>query len=157
MHDVEIPVIDGILKSNARHIEAAVNMIVSSGRKPVGLAGLSFKAGTDDLRESPHVTLAERLIGKGWNLRIYDPRVRLAQLTGSNRAYIEKTIPHMASLLCDDARDLISFAEVIVVAHADDHFFDCLYSQCRPEHQVIDLDGAVDSARLACKYHAISW
>jgi GDP-mannose 6-dehydrogenase len=156
-HDIEVPMIRGVLQSNAYHIETAVNAIISLGRRPVGLVGLSFKHGTDDLRESPYVTMAERLIGKGWELRIYDPKVRMAQLIGSNKVFIEQTIPHMASLLYDNPLDLIDESDVIAVAHANPDFFESLYSRCRPGQWVLDLTGSVDSEKLGCKYQAICW
>jgi GDP-mannose 6-dehydrogenase len=115
--DVELPMLQAILPSNREHIERAVQMVLASGRRAVGMAGLSFKAGTDDLRESPLVILAERFLGKGLNLKIYDPDVQLARLMGANRRYIEETIPHIASVLCPDAEALVAHSEVLVLGH----------------------------------------
>src|SRR5205814_929666 len=99
--DLELPVISSILPSNKLQIEHALNQVMETGRKRIGLLGFSFKAGTDDLRESPVVILAETLLGKGRTLKIYDRNVSLARLVGANKEYIEKQIPHLASLLCD--------------------------------------------------------
>ena len=102
-------------QTNAVHIEQAGEMIMTSGSREVGMVGLSFKPGTDDLRESPLVGLAEILIGKGYNLRIYDPSVNLARLMGSNKRFIEETIPHIESLLTDNLAEVIEHADVLVV------------------------------------------
>jgi GDP-mannose 6-dehydrogenase len=92
-----------------------VDRIQESGYRRVGLVGLSFKTGTDDLRESPLVTLAETLIGKGFDVRIYDPDVRLGHLIGTNRAYIEQAIPHIGGLMADSLRDVVTHADVLVI------------------------------------------
>ncbi len=99
--DLELPVIASILGSNRLQIEHALEMVTRTGKKRVGLLGFSFKAGTDDLRESPIVILAEALLGKGYDLRIYDRNVSLARLVGANKDYIEHQIPHLSSLLQD--------------------------------------------------------
>src|SRR5262245_23829614 len=113
--DVELPVISQILPSNRQQIQNALDQILETGKKKVGLLGFSFKAGTDDLRESPMVILAEALLGKGIALKIYDRNVSLAKLVGSNKAYIEQQIPHLSSLLCDTVDEIIDGSEVIVV------------------------------------------
>ena len=97
--DLEMPVIQSILGSNQLQIQHAIDMVVETGKKRVGLLGFSFKAGTDDLRESPIVILAEALLGKGYSLRIYDQNVSIARLVGANKEYINKQIPHLSSLL----------------------------------------------------------
>src|SRR5262249_26076077 len=105
--DVDLPVIQSILPSNRRQIDRAIEQVLDTDRKTVGVLGLSFKAGTDDLRESPLVVLVEALIGKGLQVRLYDANVSLARLVGSNREYIERQIPHISSLLCDTIEDVI--------------------------------------------------
>ena len=105
--DLEMPVIQSILDSNQLQIQHALDQVMESGKKRVGLLGFSFKAGTDDLRESPIVILAEALLGKGYELRIYDRNVSLARLVGANKEYITKQIPHLSSLLCDDIDEVI--------------------------------------------------
>jgi GDP-mannose 6-dehydrogenase len=114
--DVETPVLSAILPSNTGQIRDAIDAVLALGRRRVGVAGLAFKAGTDDLRESPIVTLVEALIGKGLDVRIYDRDVSIARLVGANRRYIEGEIPHIASLLCERLDTLAAHAEVLVVA-----------------------------------------
>src|SRR5256884_1026834 len=105
--DVDVPVIQSILPSNRLQIQHAFDQVMETGKKRIGLLGFSFKAGTDDLRESPVVILAEALLGKGLQLRIYDKNVSLAKLVGVNKEYIEKQIPHLSSLLSDTIDDVI--------------------------------------------------
>ena len=103
-HDVEVPVLSHVLSSNEAHLRRVVDTVLGLGKRRVGIFGLSFKAGTDDLRESPLVELSEQLIGKGCEVRIYDPNVSLSRLLGANKAHIEERLPHLADLLVDDAR-----------------------------------------------------
>jgi GDP-mannose 6-dehydrogenase len=113
--DLDVPLLDSVFESNTYQIERAVDRIQESGYRRIGLVGLSFKTGTDDLRESPLVTLAETLIGKGFDVRIYDPDVRLGHLIGTNRAYIEHAIPHISGLMTDSLREVVKHAEVLVI------------------------------------------
>src|SRR5439155_18258505 len=115
--DVEMPVIQSILSSNRKQIEQAFDQVMETGRKKIGLLGFSFKAGTDDLRESPLVILAEALLGKGRALKIYDKNVSMAKLVGANKEYIEQQIPHLSSLLCQTIAEVVSESEVIVVGN----------------------------------------
>src|SRR5437867_11697642 len=115
--DVDLPVISHILPSNSLQIQHAVDEVLETGRKKIGLLGFSFKAGTDDLRESPMVILAEALLGKGLSLRIYDRNVSLARLVGGNKEYIENQIPHLSSLLCPSIDEVVDASEVIVVGN----------------------------------------
>src|SRR2546427_9618668 len=124
--DVELPVISSILPSNRLQIEQAFNQVMDTGKKNVGLLGFSFKAGTDDLRESPIVILAEALLGKGLSLRIYDKNVSLARLVGANKEYIDKQIPHLSSLLCATIDEVIHQSEVIVVGNQSTEFAEAL-------------------------------
>src|SRR4030095_1507645 len=136
---VELPMRQGILPSNREHIERAAQIVLATGRRAVGMAGLSFKAGTDDLRESPLVILAERFIGKGLNLKIYDPEVQLARLVGANRRYIEETIPHIASLMCADAAILVAHAEWLVRGQANAEVIAALRERGTSAPKVVDL------------------
>ncbi len=113
--DVEVPILSSILPSNALQVERAVNAVLDHGRKRIGMLGLSFKAGTDDLRESPMVTLVERLIGRGLDVKIYDRDVALARLGGANKIYIEREIPHIDRLLSTSLAEVCGHAEVLVV------------------------------------------
>jgi GDP-mannose 6-dehydrogenase len=139
--DVETPVLSAILPSNAQQIRDAIDTVLSLGRRRIGVVGLAFKAGTDDLRESPIVTLVEALIGKGLDIRIYDRDVSIARLVGANRRYIESEIPHIASLLCDSLDALASHAEVLIVStrSADAQ---ALVDAVDPECTVVDLTRA---------------
>ncbi|GAB2824519.1 nucleotide sugar dehydrogenase [Streptomyces daliensis] len=117
--DVSVPILAHVLPSNADHLERAVELIERTGKRRAGLFGLSFKPGTDDLRESPLVALAERLFGKGYDLRIYDPNVSLSRLLGANREYIETRLPHLAQLLADSVDEVLEHAEVCLVGTRD--------------------------------------
>ena len=122
--DLDMPVIQAILGSNQLQIQHALDQVMESGRKRVGLLGFSFKAGTDDLRESPIVILAEALLGKGYELRIYDKNVSIARLVGANKEYINKQIPHLSSLLCDTIDEVLDNSDVIVVGNGAPEFSD---------------------------------
>jgi len=115
--DVETPVLAAVLQSNRQQVERAVDMVLRTGKRRVGLLGLSFKSGTDDLRESPLVTLAETLLGKGMQLAIYDPDVSGSRVMGANRAYIEREIPHIWSLMRESVREVVQHAETIVIGN----------------------------------------
>ncbi len=120
--DVETPVLAAVLQSNRQQVERAVDMVLQTGKKRVGLLGLSFKAHTDDLRESPLVALAETLIGKGVQLAIYDPYVEASRVMGANRAYIEREIPHVWSLMRGSLAEVMAHADVIVVGNTLDEY-----------------------------------
>ncbi|MFD7162836.1 nucleotide sugar dehydrogenase [Streptomyces violascens] len=117
--DVSVPILAHVLPSNSDHLQRAVELVERTGRRRVGLFGLSFKPGTDDLRESPLVELAERLFGKGYDLRIYDPNVNLSRLLGANREYIETRLPHLAQLLAESVDEVLEHAEVCLVGSRD--------------------------------------
>ena len=155
--DVDMPVIESILGSNRLQIEHAIDIVMQSGYKRVGLLGFSFKAGTDDLRESPIVILAEALLGKGCQLKIYDRNVSLARLVGANREYIEHQIPHLSSLLCESVDEVIAASDVIVVGNAAPEFAEAV-TRCQPDQTVIDLVRLpIDRADVAARYEGICW
>ncbi len=116
LHALKLPLLSSLLLSNNEHFRRAVRMVRAAGVRRIGLVGLSFKARTDDLRESPQVALAEELLGKGHELRIYDPYVRVTQLRGQNLAYIDRHLPHLAALLVDDPASLLEHSELLVLA-----------------------------------------
>jgi GDP-mannose 6-dehydrogenase len=155
--DLEMPLINSVLGSNRLQVEHALDRIVDTGRKKIGLLGFSFKAGTDDLRESPLVILAEALLGKGYELRIYDRNVSLARLVGANKQYIEEQIPHLSRHLCTSIDDVIDGSEVIVVGNGAPEFSDAV-TRCRADQVIIDLVRLpVDFSRIRAKYDGICW
>jgi GDP-mannose 6-dehydrogenase len=158
--DVDTPVLSSILPSNQAHIAHAMSMIRATAKRRVGLLGLSFKEGTDDLRESPLVTLAELLIGKGYELAIYDRSVRLSSLLGANRDYILTHIPHIARLMVDQPEQLCEQSDVIVVA-ADRDIANLPACLARSK-TVIDLTGALKAVAQESRdawegYDGIAW
>jgi len=142
-NDVDLPMMLGVGTSNSLHIEHAATLVKAHGSRKVGMIGLSFKPGTDDLRESPLVTLAEHLIGKGYQLRIYDPAVSLARLMGANKRYIEQTIPHLGEILTD-LPQVCEHGEVIVVGFKSPEVTAALARARTPRSYVVDLAG-IDS------------
>jgi GDP-mannose 6-dehydrogenase len=155
--DLEMPVIQAILGSNQLQIQHAFDEIVDTGKKKVGLLGFSFKAGTDDLRESPIVILAEALLGKGYQLCIYDKNVSLARLVGANKEYINTQIPHLSSLLTETIDEVLDKSEVIVVGNGAPEFGDAL-TRTRPGQIILDLV-RVKTPREQIKgdYRGICW
>jgi GDP-mannose 6-dehydrogenase len=136
--DLALPLLSQILPSNDRQIQQGVSRVLATRRRRIGVLGLAFKPGTDDLRESPMVLLVETLIGKGCDVRILDRSVSIARLGGANRRYIEEEIPHIASLMCETPEALLAHAEVLVVAHADEQARQAL-AFARSDQLVIDL------------------
>ena len=155
--DVELPVISSILPSNRLQIQHAFDQVMETGKQKIGLLGFSFKAGTDDLRESPIVILAEALLGKGRTLCIYDRNVSIARLVGTNKAYIDEQIPHLSSLLCDSIEDVIDRSEVIVVGNRSPEFADAL-KRAKANQIIVDLVRLpVSGALLDADYRGICW
>jgi len=155
--DVDLPLISQILPSNKAQIQNALDQVLETGKKTVGLLGFSFKAGTDDLRESPIVILAEALLGKGISLKIYDKNVSLAKLVGANKEYIEKQIPHLSSLLCNTIDEVIAGSEVIVVGNQAPEFSEAL-TQCRADQIILDLVRLpIYGAALKADYRGLCW
>jgi GDP-mannose 6-dehydrogenase len=155
--DVDLPVISHILPSNTLQIQHAVDQVLETGRKKIGLLGFSFKAGTDDLRESPIVILAEALLGKGYDLRIFDRNVSIARLVGANKEYINTQIPHLSSLLCETIDEVLEHSDVIVVGNAAPEFADAL-KRTRPDQVVVDLVRVkTERADIPAQYQGICW
>ena len=155
--DVDMPVVSSILPSNRLQIERAFDEILETGKRRIGMLGFSFKAGTDDLRESPMVTLAEMLIGKGLCLRIYDRNVSLARLVGANKQYIEQQIAHLSSLMVGSIDELLEQSDVVVIGNQSPEFVEAL-SRVRDDQIVLDLVRlpiiAADAPR---GYRGLSW
>lgn len=154
--DVEVPLLNSILQSNRQQIERAIDTVLRTGRKNVGVLGLSFKPGTDDLRESPMVTLIETLIGKGLKLTIYDRDVELARIFGANKQYIEREIPHISSLMSPDLHSVIEGAEVIVIGKKEDEFR-MLADKLNNGRVIVDLVRLFDVADARKQYNGICW
>lgn len=155
--DVETPMFDSLLESNQRQIARVVNKLRTYKGRRLGFFGLSFKGGTDDLRESPIVELVEAMLGKGFEVRIYDRYVSLGKLVGANKAYIEREIPHLGSILVDSADELLRKSDVLVVGYKDDEVRAAM-SKVGEQHAVIDLvrplPGGVPTAG---EYYGICW
>jgi GDP-mannose 6-dehydrogenase len=156
-NDIELPMLSSLLVSNRIHIDHAVEKILRLGRPRVGMLGLSFKTGTDDLRESPLVLVAKRLIGEGCELRIFDPEVQLSRLLGANRNYIDAHIPHLASLLCPGMAEMVDNSEVILVGLQQSALNDALLARVRPDHYLIDLVNLPNRDLFRCRYEGICW
>ena len=155
--DVQIPAMGGLLDSNEVHIKRAYDLIARDGRKRVALFGLAFKPGTDDMRDSPLVALAERLLGKGFELAIFDNYVKISRLLGKNKDFIEREIPHLDRLLCEDARDALARAEVIVVGHADAATRALIAAQAAGK-RIVDLSGYAELRQATgADYEGICW
>ncbi|HEV7219807.1 MAG TPA: UDP-glucose/GDP-mannose dehydrogenase family protein [Terriglobales bacterium] len=156
--DLDLPVLQALIPSNVEHIERAIEAVLQTKKKKICLLGLSFKAGTDDLRESPQVQLIKRLIGEGCHICIWDPEVSLGRLTGSNRQYIEEVIPHIGSLLSNDLETVVKSAEVVIMGtrSADQAQ---LSPFLRADQFVIDLINldVLRRPKSAASYEGICW
>ncbi|GAA4772239.1 nucleotide sugar dehydrogenase [Actinomycetospora chlora] len=156
-HDVRVPILENVLPSNDEHIQRAFEHVAATGRRKVGVFGLAFKGGTDDLRESPLVELCERMLGKGYDLRIHDPAVVESALLGANRSFIEAHLPHLRDLLVDDVAEITAHAEVLVVGKAGADVLAALDTV--PGVPVIDLVRLPDTARRRQQegYVGLAW
>jgi GDP-mannose 6-dehydrogenase len=160
--DIEAPILNAILASNEVHIQRGVDLVMRQGRRRVGVLGFSFKAATDDLRESPVVELIERLIGKGYELALYDRNVNLARLVGANRDYILNRIPHISALMRESIDEVLTHSEVVVVGTAGREFGK-IAGKIRPQQTLIDLvrvGGAFGSnghSNNGHRYEGICW
>jgi GDP-mannose 6-dehydrogenase len=157
MRDVSSPMLGSIMDSNSAHLEHAIEIIMQHGARKIAMIGLSFKVGTDDLRESPLVSMAERFIGKGLDLGIYDPQVNLSMLLGANKSYIERHIPHIAALLSDNFQETVDGAQAIVVGADYPDVAENLNKYCQSETLVLDLVGTIGFERSPGDYRGICW
>lgn len=155
--DVKVPLLSHVLPSNEEHLRRAYELVAATGHRKVGLFGLSFKPGTDDLRESPMVELAERLLGKGFDLRIYDANVTLSRLMGANRAYIETRLPHLGDLLSSSVDEVLEHAEVCVIGCKEPEVLNAL--ERAGDRKVIDLVRLPDAAQRRAQrgYAGVAW
>ncbi len=155
--DIELPIIENLLRSNRRHMEKGLQMVMDAGASKVGVLGFSFKAGTDDLRESPVVEMIERLIGKGYDLKLYDRNVNLARLIGANRDYILNKIPHIAKLMVPDMEGVLDHAEVLVIGNNDPAFRAVLNDGPGAGKKIIDLVRISGEPCAVEGYEGICW
>ncbi|MGH8294984.1 MAG: nucleotide sugar dehydrogenase, partial [Steroidobacteraceae bacterium] len=155
-HDVSTPLLNSLMFSNGEQIEHGIAMVLAARRKKVGVLGFSFKAGTDDLRESPLVEVIERLIGKGFDLKLYDRNVNIAKLTGANREYIMKSIPHIERLMVGSVEEVLDHADVIVIGNRGEEFTG-LAERLRPDQLVIDFVRIRQIEERHASYAGICW
>jgi len=157
-HDmyVKAPVIEQIDKTNNLQISRAVEMVKETGKRKIAFLGLSFKAGTDDLRNSPSVAVVETLLGKGYEIQIFDKNVQLSKLTGTNKEYIDRHIPHLSKLMVNHLDELIDYAEVIVVNNKEKEYVDALLKTESPA-VIIDMVRLPDPIRSRSNYFGINW
>src|SRR5437879_3623414 len=154
--DVSLPILASVLPSNQLQIERGVQAVVEKGAKRIGILGFSFKAGTDDLRESPMVELTERLIGKGYDLRVYDANVALAAIHGANRDYILNHIPHISRLMTRSIDEVLDHADTIVIGNAAPEFRD-VPRRVTDGQIVVDFVRITDSRSVSGIYEGICW
>jgi GDP-mannose 6-dehydrogenase len=155
--DVSTPLLDSILASNKKQIERVTTLLQGYKGRSLGFLGLSFKHGTDDMRESPILEVIEAMIGKGFRVGIYDEFVSIARLVGANKQYIEKEIPHISTLMRSSAEELVCDSDVVVVSNASEKFGHILAQRTRPEQVVIDLVRIMESHEVKGQYYGISW
>lgn len=156
--DLKLPMLESLLPSNVEHVERAVEAVIRTKKRKVAQLGLSFKAGTDDLRESPQVQLVKRLLGEGYEVKVWDQDVSLGRLAGSNRQYIEEVIPHIGTLLSSDLEDVLTWGEVVVIGNKSAKKEE-LNRHLRKDQIVIDLvnlDKALRSSGTS-SYEGICW
>lgn len=155
-NDLNLPLLSSIMPSNDAHFSRGLELITRAGKNKVGILGLSFKAGTDDLRESPVLTLVEYLIGKGYDLRIYDRNVNLAKLVGANREYILTRIPHISKLMVDSLERVLEHGEIVVIGNHSDEFTD-LPRRINNGQMIVDLVRVSKQRSEEGRYEGICW
>lgn len=155
-HDLETPILSSILPSNDMQVRRGLDLIINTGHKRIGILGFSFKAGTDDLRESPLIEVIERLIGKGYDLRIYDKSVKIASLTGANRDFILNRIPHISRLMVDGIDRVLDHAQTIVIGNKDPEFTQ-VPARMRDDQVMVDFVRIANGRSKEGKYDGICW
>jgi GDP-mannose 6-dehydrogenase len=156
MHDLQLPILTSILPSNEMQVAKGLQLIMQRGHKQIGILGFSFKAGTDDLRESPVIEVIERLIGKGHDLRIYDKNVKLAKLVGANRDFILNRIPHISRLMVDDVDAVLKHAQTVVIGNNDPEFRQ-VPERLREDQYLVDFIRVLPGKSQNGKYDGICW
>jgi GDP-mannose 6-dehydrogenase len=156
VHDLELPILTSILPSNELQVAKGLQLIMGNGGKRVGILGFSFKAGTDDLRESPMIEIIERLLGKGYDLRIFDKNVNLASLVGANRDFILNHIPHISRLMVDGIDAVLKHAQTIVIGNKDPDF-QSVPARLRPDQRLVDFVRVTTFRSENGKYDGICW
>lgn len=156
LHDLELPILKSILPSNEMQVSRGLTLIMDKGHKRVGVLGFSFKAGTDDLRESPVIEVIERLLGKGYDLRIYDKNVNLASLVGANRDFILNRIPHISRLMVSHVDAVLDHAQTIVIGNKDPDFRN-VPNRLRHDQSIVDFVRITDRRSENGKYDGICW
>jgi GDP-mannose 6-dehydrogenase len=155
-NDLQLPILNSILQSNEIQIARGLQLIMENGHRKIGILGFSFKAGTDDLRESPVIEIIERLVGKGYDLRIYDKNVRIASLVGANRDFILNRIPHISKLMVEDIGSVLEHAQTVVVGNKDPEF-QGVASRLQDGQRLVDFVRIVDRRSENGKYDGICW
>ena len=156
IRDLELPIINSILPSNELQVARGLRLVLEKGKKRIGVLGFSFKAGTDDLRESPVIEVIERLVGKGYDLRIYDKNVRVASLVGANRDFILNRIPHISKLMVNSIGEVLDHAETIVIGNNDPDF-QSLPERLRDGQQLVDFVRIKNLRSDNGKYDGLCW
>ncbi len=154
---LSLPIIENIMNSNIIHIDWAFDIILKEKFNNIGVMGITFKSGTDDLRESPAVVLVEKLLGKGKNVLIYDENVKLSKLVGSNREYIEREIKHISEILVEDGEKFLDSVEIVVIANRDNSYREILNSYQKKEILIIDLVNMFPEKKSSKNYKGIGW
>ncbi|MET3792121.1 UDP-glucose/GDP-mannose dehydrogenase family protein [Aquamicrobium terrae] len=155
-HDVETPLLRSLMPSNRQQIERALQWVLGYGKRNVGFLGFSFKAGTDDLRESPYLELIERLLGKGCDIRIFDQNVSLAKLVGANKVYLMNAIPHVTQLMVPSVDDVVKHADVLVATSRSPEY-EAVVEKMRPGQVLLDMARLPNTDRIAGTYDGINW
>lgn len=155
LEDISLPIMQAVLESNRQQVERAFHMVMAAGSKRVGILGLTFKAGTDDLRESPTVTLVEMLLGKGFQIAIHDRLVARANIIGANREYVEREIPHLWSLMKESPEEVVRGSDTIVIGNGSSEYRE-LGDTLQAKH-VVDLVRALAARESGPLYHGMGW